>query len=748
MSDTIRFFVSSFQFYAGSWTLVITAAVIVVVFSAAGLWAYRRFPKLGNNLLGGIVGIFAALGLFHFCCNLEAGFEIYRSFCRSALDTLKVFVLETGFNEYIAKRTNGTEWFWTALYIAAPTLTATALLVSVREFFHLTHIGLSRLFGMHDIYVFSELNEKSITLAKSIYDNHTPEDKWIYRIYKKLKNSQTKKQNKQQTDDGDAHHMRRHIRIYFCDVFRDNTENYFELKERADKIHALCLRHDIASANFTSPRIRNLLKRKVNYFLIGVDENENIYQAGTILDKFYKIDEHDVKADKQARDEKKKSAATYEDNMYLFTTFENAYTLLNTPKSFPHIRVRIKNEVEAFTLNHAFQEGTDILQCAVKKTVEACEWEKNKATGEMTKTTVQRTVNELNVLIVGLGLHGREMTKLLCWLCQLEGYTVKIHVFDVDKETEAEFRAECPKLMTKANDAAETGVTEETNKPPASIGAEFEVTLHCEEKYNALSESFYDALRDIYNTRAPQYVFVSLGNDNTNISVAGRINRFFEQQCRCLTDRNKSEKAQWLIEAVVYNSSLSETFDINGNNIHYIGSIRYTYSEAVIMQSALEENAKKVHLGYADNETSFWADHYNYRSSVSTVIFAEMWKKLYQANIMADHHTVTEHIQEYRACLSDASQQLLAEVESIPGSDTFAAFTKLVEHRRWNVYMLTEGFIPVASKEQKSIPYRLHHQIREFIDIDELNNESAPKFYNEYYAAVSEQEEQKNKAKQ
>ena len=407
---------------------------------------------------------------------------------------------------------------------------------------------------------------------------------------------------------------------------------------------------------------------------------------------------------------------TRNDNMYLFTTFEEAYTLIASPERYKGIRVRIKNEVEAFVMHRAYNGFLELLQA-------------DKTDGKE---------KEVNALIVGLGKHGREMLKLLVWMCQIEGYRVNITAFDKNPVTASELRAECPTLLRS-----------DYNSHTSPLDTKYHITLYCGSEYAVSSSVFYDTLLGAYRKNPPSYVFVSLGDDKTNIATAEAVNCFFEQH-RIDTDNNWPQRTDRIIhriDTVVYNSALNHNFKDTASadngasgNIHYIGSIESTYSRAVIVQSALETEALQLHTEvYKRPEDEFWSSHYSYRSSIATIMFAKVWHSVF--DLYADDETalLRNHVETLLPFFSDASQKLLKDaLDDIDKSDNddkkqeltrvcFELFTKLVEHRRWNAYMLTEGFIPAGSKAEKSLQFKRHHLIKSFSTREELANESDPK---------------------
>lgn len=141
------------------------------------------------------------------------------------------------------------------LYLAAPVLTVGLILSFFKNLTSYVHYVFS--FWKHT-HVFSELNEKSLALAKSIDDVNNKKgqgDKRKYRIWKKAL-------------------------IVFTDVTLKDDEENLELLEEAKELGAILFTKDLESIRY---RNRRLSIRKVNFYLISEDEEEKIRHAESIM---------------------------------------------------------------------------------------------------------------------------------------------------------------------------------------------------------------------------------------------------------------------------------------------------------------------------------------------------------------------------------------------------------------------------------------------------------------------------------
>ena len=141
------------------------------------------------------------------------------------------------------------------LYLAAPILTVGLILSFFKNTTSYVHYVFS--FWKHT-HVFSELNEKSLALAKSIDDVNNKKGEAGKRKYRFWKKSL----------------------IVFTDVTLKDDEENLELLEEAKEIGAILFTKDLESIKY---RNRYLSIRKVNFYLISDDEEEKIRHAESIM---------------------------------------------------------------------------------------------------------------------------------------------------------------------------------------------------------------------------------------------------------------------------------------------------------------------------------------------------------------------------------------------------------------------------------------------------------------------------------
>ncbi len=183
------------------------------------------------------------------------------------------------------------------LYLLAPILTFGFVMSFFKNISAYKRYITSRNSG---VYIFSELSEKSLALATSLYKH-------------------------------DAKRL-----LVFTDVFeKDGDAN--ELLEKAKELGAICFRKDIVTINFDIRR----KKRDLKFFVMGDDQTKNITQGFELFRKF-KNREHT--------------------DMYVFSSQIEAETLLANEMDKDElggekVKIRCVNEIQSLILRNLYDNG-------------------------------------------------------------------------------------------------------------------------------------------------------------------------------------------------------------------------------------------------------------------------------------------------------------------------------------------------------------------------------------------------------
>lgn len=113
-----------------------------------------------------------------------------------------------------------------------------------------------------------------------------------------------------------------------------------------------------------------------------------------------------------------------------------------------------------------------------------------------------------------------------------------------------------------------------------------------------------------------------------------------------------------------------------------------SYTEDVVIDSEHEEDALKRHMKWGKEE-KFWTYEYNYRFSIASTIHMK-------ARVECGIHGATKKEEE----LTDEERNII----------------EVLEHRRWNAYMRSEGYVFSGSKEKSSRNdlAKMHHDLVDF----------------------------------
>lgn len=476
-----------------------------------------------------------------------------------------------------------------ALFIAAPILTLGVVLSLFDDLKAHFRFIVSR---KKNVFIFSELNDCSIALAKDI-DRHETDGFFV-----------------------------------FTDVYKEDDEKDFELREEAHSLGAVCMQDDISMLRLG----KNLKKSTVRFFAIGAEESENIGQAIKLIEK------HNDRDDTE---------------LYVLSAQEESDLMLSTI-SEGKVRVRKISEIRAQVYRDLYETGDRFFKDAKEK-----------------------TGGRITAVIVGLGRQGAEYLKTLTWFCQMDGYQLHIHGFDRREDTVSRIRMQCPELV---DDRYNCNFSDDGE-------AQYELRFHA--GLDVETAEFYDELKTVGSVT---YVLVALGDDDKNILVATSLRVFFERQ-----------GVHPRIQAIVYDPNKKAAIESARNfsgqeyDIEYIGDILSVYTDDVIINSELESEALKRHLQWGD-EAGFWRFDYNRKSSMASALHkhAKLACRISGADLPPEDRSPEDRV----------------------------ALRKL-EHRRWNAYMRSEGFVFSGStaKTSRNDLGKMHHCLVTFDDLPEREKE-------------------------
>lgn len=408
--------------------------------------------------------------------------------------------------------------------------------------------------------------------------------------------------------------------VIFTDVFAKNDDENFELISEAKRLGAICLTKDVTELWLKRANINRKL------FFISRNEDENLRQALTVINRC-----------KNTRYDK------YATQFYVFASSVESETLLD---AIDHGEMKVRRINERHNL---------VLHTLCEHSVFANAKEDENG------------VKHINAAIVGLGTYGTELLKALCWICQMPGYKLTVHVFEYGKG-ENKIKSIAPELWSH-------------NRDETYGEAYYDLQFHDETDVH--SRKFTEELSKLKDLTV---AFVTLGTDEQNIETAMKMRMIFS---RNIADAAPAEPP---VYAVVYSALKNEIVKANGglkgipgtklidgketvgyNNdygITFIGDISTRFSLKIIEQLELEKAGKACHLKWSStsddaqrkyDEAKFEKYEYFRKSSISESVHEKYMHEL--APEMFDEN---------------------GNANELAG---------MYEHNRWNAYMRGAGYV-------------------------------------------------------
>ncbi len=554
---------------------VTLGTVILWIASLFFTYSQRKKYKISFVLIAGLV--VGALSAFLPLCAKDVALTSPPAFETGFLNlvsalhsTVRLFVIDGDYQTILNFSSETLNGGWVHLYnaiagilhIACPLLTARGI---VSLFYNFTAYLRYYAGFFKDAYVFSDLNDRSIKLARD------------------LKKKSPKRM------------------IIFTDVFKVNDEESYELIEQAQELDAILFKNDITviDFHFHSPAT------KLYFFIIGEDDSENINQTiylskPSVKKKAQALLGYKTDYAPSGYDYKRKGGDT---RIYLFTIHSSSEQLLSsiTPQ---FLKLRRVNDVQSLVYKLLYDEGHYIFQSATESG--------NMLSHPLTGEPVPEKL--ISAVVIGLGFHGTEVLKALPWFCQLYPYRVEITAFDKDKSAESRFTSQCPELMS-----------EEHNGDFDTDGeAHYKITINPEmpDGCNVNSSEFDRAIEKLENTT---YVIVALGNDDLNVQVAAKIRILLKRKGKhpFIHAIVYNPDKQSLLQKGSIATGIMYDIHPTGDT-----SINFSEDCIINSKLEKEAEGRHLAWAHTDEEKeAFWKYDYNYRSSIAAVIHKKFKNK-------------------------------------------------------------------------------------------------------------------------
>ena len=500
----------------------------------------------------------------------------------------QLFTVNADYNEILSKIPYPSECIGkihsvllTIVFFTAPILTLTVVLSLFRNYWAKLVFRWKRI---RNTYVFSDLNEQSLALARSIRSSK----KWACLAFAGVKKD-------------------------------DEEETQASLIRGAEEIHGICLKNDILSFGFKYRKF--FIFGRLYIYLISNNESENIVQAVTLKEQlngrkkcriyvFSTRPECEYLIAESKKSQEKKAVPETTETPNPNKASESVESQESEKAKITRICQKIEEAQQQEDARKADEpQKNDDDRFLIRKINPILSLVYRNLYDDGYKLLFEHTSNEssqkISVILVGLGQYGLEMLKALPWFCQMYGYEFEINAFDKDKNARKKVEAACPELFIfKAQDILQKAV------PIYNI--------HIHPDTDTDSVDFSNALINIEN---PTYILVALGEDAQNIRTAINIRILFEQ--------NSQIHIHPKIQTIVYNSeecnvlNQNDSFNEEQNHfdINFIGDMNSSCKEDVLINSELEKDGKSIHREYSPTQIeSFYTSDYNYRSSCASAI--------------------------------------------------------------------------------------------------------------------------------
>ncbi|MDR2035320.1 MAG: hypothetical protein LBP91_01410 [Coriobacteriales bacterium] len=588
----------------------ILSVVLLIIGSIVAVVLYRqpRRNAIVRPLTIIILTVFVAMAVVYYPAYVwrlgaEDGGSV-ESLLLSIQTAFKVFKIDNVYDVYVGPLQDVQTWvkapytiYTTVLYMCAPFL----LLSFVLSFIKSVSAYCAYVLSYHrEVYVFSKLSSRSLTLARSVLAH-----------YKKV--------------------GRRLPQIVFAGASLEADSTAYGLYEAARDLRCICFRKDILSLRLDIHSKR----ARMNFILIGDSHHENNTQALRLLER-------------PAKGEKPNYAARRRENTWLYVIDSSKGTELLLDGKTGAMTIRRIDHARQFIHNLLWEDL----------------WDAQTGEHALFSTAVaEDSLRRISVLLVGLGKNGTALLKALAWFGQMEGYALEIHALDHDHAAEEKFRFQCPELLD-----------ERYNHKSDPNEAIHSITIHSGVDTN--KQVFSDLVKELAGTTT--LAFVSLGNGERNIDAALNLRVLMERYAKGTNPRPP-------IYAVLHDSEkismLTSVSDFSEENyfINLIGDYQELFSYQMIFDPRLEGEALQYHIFWSVKSTEDASEKEVKKKT------GEFWSKEYYRNSSISRVIHNKAVRKYGP-LSEENRKERTEAE-------IALAAGMLEHRRWNAYMRSEGYV-------------------------------------------------------
>ena len=614
-------------------------------------WRYKKTNQGVPTIYATFVALAAMIIALRIPCNCIKA-TVLDACLLSVLDMLRFFTMNVDFNPLELPFGGG----WASFYqfvdiflsLVAPICTVSVIFSLFKMFFRRLHMtSLSR----RPIFYFSSLNEKSFTLAKSVYAQWQEDELDIPKPF-----------------------------IVFCQVdSRNESATELQFSAEAEKMDAIFYEDPIHAIHLPDPT-----KRQLHLFMMDEDENANI-------EALLKMEDRLCGETKTAD-----SPAIPKSDILVFSTLESSELLfdkvLENCKKKPvwYYNLRLIDETELIAqkllLEHPLFEPLYALSNRKRETPA-------KAVSSGKGNHQPHDPHALSVLVIGGGTLGMEIarTAMLCGVC--DHYNFSIQIIDQNgDQLEKQFKHSAPYLY-----APDAGVFSTQKKD-----LQFTPSFHPAD----VQSSDFDSVLTKY-CESCNYIVIATGNDELTISAAQFLQRWYTRQD---INRGDAPERPPIILAAIRNPQRHNALrHLETSQLKLFGSNADIFSVENILERPLDYTAAVFNGCYDSLSAAELCSSIDQRRKMHF----ELLKKS-QMDQVSNHMVALHSLYKLQDLLHSGNNieqdsRLLLDYRHNAGSiSSEALFGRLcclvrdnldalvpIEHCRWSLYQAINGWMPL-----------------------------------------------------
>lgn len=569
-----------------------------------------------------------------------------------------------------------------ALNALAPVASGAVVIELISEFFPSTRLFFVRFCVWNEQCYFSELNDRSIALAKSLMASR-----------------------------------KRRISIIFsdCNPPDKDKDKYEDNLATAKSIGAVCVKGDLAHIGFTTL----LTPRRIKFFLIDEKENNNLEMLTSMLER---------KRDRRAI--KLSEIYVFASDQISSPIDEEIAFIINQLHAQVFSSLKNKEENPGKNNRELDNESADILRKTIP-TIIPVNGIRNLVSNLFVELPLYEAVidkksdpegkKDLNVTILGGGQIGTECFLTAYWCGQMPG--IRLNLTVVSKEEEDCFRGKINyinrEILETEDQKSNLLYYDATNKNTPYLSFKYKQADILTADFLSLLEE-PGTIADKYSLLDTDYFVVALGSDEENFAIADKLRQRVGEYHLNNKEENRTEY-KTIISYSIYNPQVCRA--LNNNNAHHYIPDNNDFADVYMYAFGNIEEVNSVknvffdgvystgdtynHLKYGETELAHkkvnlrkFRDIYSYQANLARRIYRKYLE------YSAGFHTKSvfsllskEDYRDYQKIEADAFIKMIEcdmlndngtgrPVKTLPMLHTLAQ----TEHRRWCAYMRTKGF--------------------------------------------------------